>query len=150
MPLSFNAVDLCVVTINEKPWTLAKEVCRALEYKKGRARDVLKRLMSIKNKQQKHELEERVAAAHYLEWPKNSQPVDYCINEEGMYELLFLSQQPRAKDLRRHCFNVLFPRVRQQLSNTSHAMKIEGLTSRFQTFKITNEVHEQEILRLNE
>ena len=32
MPFSFNAVELCVVTINEKPWTRAREVCRALEY----------------------------------------------------------------------------------------------------------------------
>ena len=32
MPFSFNAVELCVVTINEKPWTRAKEACRALEY----------------------------------------------------------------------------------------------------------------------
>ena len=26
MPLTFNAVELRVVTINEKPWTRAKEV----------------------------------------------------------------------------------------------------------------------------
>ena len=31
MALTFNAVELCVVTINEKPWTRAKEVYRALE-----------------------------------------------------------------------------------------------------------------------
>ena len=55
MPLTFNAVDLCVVTINEKPWTRAKEVCRALEYKKGRTRDVLKKHVRIENKQHKHE-----------------------------------------------------------------------------------------------
>ena len=24
----FNAVELCVVTINEEPWTRAREVCR--------------------------------------------------------------------------------------------------------------------------
>ena len=32
MPFSFNAVELCVVTINEKPWTRAGEVCMALRY----------------------------------------------------------------------------------------------------------------------
>ena len=67
MPLTFNAVDLCVVTINEKPWTCAKEVCRALEYKKGRTRDVLKKHVSIENKQHKHELEGCTAAVHPLE-----------------------------------------------------------------------------------
>ena len=30
MAFSFNAVELGVVTINEKPWTRAKEVCKAL------------------------------------------------------------------------------------------------------------------------
>ena len=32
MPFSFNAVELCVVTINEKPWIRARKVCRVLEY----------------------------------------------------------------------------------------------------------------------
>ena len=39
MPFTFNAVELCVVTINEKPWTRTRKVCKALEYQKGRARD---------------------------------------------------------------------------------------------------------------
>ena len=34
MPFSFNAAVLCVVTFNEKPWTRAREVRRALEYNK--------------------------------------------------------------------------------------------------------------------
>ena len=37
MPFSFNAVELFVVIINEKPWTRAKEVCKALEYNKKTA-----------------------------------------------------------------------------------------------------------------
>ena len=67
MPFTFDAVKLCVVTIKEKPWTSAKEACMALEYKKGRPRDVLKKHVSIENKQHKHELEGRAAAAHPLE-----------------------------------------------------------------------------------
>ena len=31
MPFTFNAVELCVATINEKTWTRAKEVCKALQ-----------------------------------------------------------------------------------------------------------------------
>ena len=36
IPFSFNAVELCVLIINEKPWTRARdrEVRRALEYNK--------------------------------------------------------------------------------------------------------------------
>ena len=62
-----------------------------------------------------------------------------------MYELLFSSQQPKAKDFRRNCFNVLFLHVRQQLSDKSHAMEIEGLTSRVKVIEITNEAHQQTI-----
>ena len=29
---SFNEVELCVATINDKPWTRAKEVRKALQY----------------------------------------------------------------------------------------------------------------------
>ena len=117
MPFSFNAAELCVVIIHEKPWTCAKEVCMALEYKKDRTRDVLKKHVNIENKQHKHELEGCATAAHPLEWPKKSQPDNYYINEENMYELLFSSQQPKAKDFRRHYCNVLFPHVWQQLLN---------------------------------
>ena len=35
MPFASNAVELCVATINEKPWARAREVCRALEYGKA-------------------------------------------------------------------------------------------------------------------
>ena len=79
MPLTFNAVKLCVVTINEKPWVRAREVCRALEYQKGRARDVLK---SHVNKRHKHELE-GTSAVTPGDWPKNSQPDKYYISEDG-------------------------------------------------------------------
>ena len=41
MPFTFNAIELCVVTINEKPWTRAREVHRALEYNKNTA-DIVK------------------------------------------------------------------------------------------------------------
>ena len=62
-----------------------------------------------------------------------------------MYELLFSSQHPKAKHFRRHYFNVLFPHVRQQISDKSHAMEIEGFTSRVQALKVINEAHQQTI-----
>ena len=146
MPFSFNAVGLCVVIINGKPWTRAKEVCMALEYKKGRTRNVLKKHVSIENKQHKHELEGYAAAARPLEWPKKSQPDDSYVSEEGMYELLFLSQQSKARDFRKHCFNVLFPHVQQQLTNK---MK-EEKDNQIQALEFTNEKYEQKTLKLNE
>ena len=63
-----------------------------------------------------------------------------------MYELLFSSQQPKAKDFRRHCCNVLFPHVRQQLTNKikeEHQQAIKGKYNQIQT-------HQQKILKFNE
>ena len=48
MPFSFNAVELCVVIINEKPWTRAKETYKALEYNKKTA-DIVKTFCSREN-----------------------------------------------------------------------------------------------------
>ena len=110
IPFTFNAVELCDY---QRKTLDIKEACRALEYKKVRARDVLKKHVSIENKHHKLELERRAAAVRPLEWPKNSQPDDYYINEERMQKLVFESQQPKAKAFRKHCCNVLFPHVCQ-------------------------------------
>ena len=52
-----------------------------------------------------------------LEWHKNSQPDEYYISQVGMYKLVLGSQQPEAKEFRKHCCNVMSPYVRQQLTN---------------------------------
>ena len=41
MPFAFNTVELCVVTINDKPWTRAREVCKALKYQREMAHVIL-------------------------------------------------------------------------------------------------------------
>ena len=113
-PFLNAAVELCVVTINERPWTHAREVCKALEYGKAtKAADVVRHLCSKTDYAHKWQLTGLVPADR----PKNSQKCDIYISEEGMYEIVFSSQQPKAKDFRRHYCNVLFPHVRQQLTN---------------------------------
>ena len=67
-------------------------------------------------------------AGKHVDRPKDSQKYDIYINEEGMYEIVFSSQQPKAKDFRRHCCNMLFPHVRQWLRNKTqeeHQQAIE-------------------------
>ena len=132
------------MTINEKPWTHARDVCRALEYNK-KTTDIVKVFCSKENYVQKYQMISVSAANKPVDWPKDLQKYDIYTNEEGMYELLFSIQQPKAKDFRRHCFNVLFPHVRQQLGDKPHAMEIEGLTSRVQALEIANEAHQQTI-----
>ena len=58
-----------------------------------------------------------------------------------MYEMLFSSQQPNAKDLRRHCCNVLLPHVQQQLTkkmNEDHQQAIEEEDNQVQAIKCEN------------
>ena len=100
MPFVFNAVELCVVTINEKSWTRAREVYRALEYGKAtKVADIVKHLCSRENYAHNRQLTEFVFETNFMDWPKDSGKDDFYINEEGMYELVFGSQQPKAKKL---------------------------------------------------
>ena len=76
-----------------------------------------------------------------LEWPKNSQPDEYYINEEGMYELVFSSHQPLAKKFRKHCCNVMFPHIRKQLVDKmqeDHQKAIEDRDNRIQAIEYKN------------
>ena len=57
MPLTFNAVELCVVIINEKPWTSANKVCKALQYNTKTA-DIIKAFRSRENCTHKCQLTE--------------------------------------------------------------------------------------------
>ena len=125
IPFAFNAVELYVVTVNGKHWTRAKEVnyvpvnmplvrLGTLEYQR-RTKDILRGHVSIENKRHRFELQDGSVTELPLEWPKNSQPDEYYLNEVGMYEVLFGSQQPLAKKFRKHCCNVMFPHIRKQL-----------------------------------
>ena len=149
MQFTFNAVELYVVTVNEKPWTCAMEVCSVLEYNK-KITDIVKVFCSKEKCAQKYQMSSVTAAGKPVDCPKESQKYDIYINEEGIYGLLFSSHQPQAKDFRRHCCNVLYPHVQQRLSDKSHAMEIEDLKSCVQGLEFTNEAHQQEILRLSE
>ena len=77
-----------------------------------------------------------------VNWPRDSQKVDLYINDEGMYELLFSSQQPEAKDFRRYCCNVLFAEIQQQLTNKmkeEHQQAIEKKDNQIESLGFTNE-----------
>ena len=114
MPFTFKNVELKVVTINGKPWTRAKEVCKALEYSR-RINHVIKDHCTRENYAQKYDLTKGSAADPLLNWPSDSRKHDYYLNEEGMYELVFSSQQQKAKAFRKYCCNEMFPRIRKQL-----------------------------------
>ena len=82
--------------ISEKPWACAREVCKALRYEKA-ARRVVKHHCTRENIQHKHQLAVVTTAGTSVNWPKDSQKLDLYTSEEGMYKLLFSSQQQMAK-----------------------------------------------------
>ena len=51
-----------------------------------------------------------------MNWPKGSQRCGYYIKEEGIYEMLFSSQQSKTKDSRKYYCNAIFPHVQKHLT----------------------------------
>ena len=67
-PFTFNAFELCVVTINEKLWTRAWGLCRALEYGKvNKAADIVKHTCSRENYAHKYQLSELVSETNFMD-----------------------------------------------------------------------------------
>ena len=79
MPFPFNAVELCVVTINEKPWKRVSEVCKPLRYEKKTAK-IVKNHCSKENHAQKYQLSSVPPAGTNVDLPKDSQKFDIYIN----------------------------------------------------------------------
>ena len=76
-----------------------------------------------------------------INWPSDSRKYDLYISEEGMYEVLFGSQQTKAKGFRKHCCNVMFPHIRQQLvdkMHEGHPKAIEERDNRIKAIDIQN------------
>ena len=99
MPLSFNAVELCVVTINEKPWTRVKEVYEALEYGTSKTANIMRAHCSPEDITQKYQIMGLVSETRLVNWPTDSKKFDIYINEKGMIQLLVGCQLRLAKEI---------------------------------------------------
>ena len=106
MPFSFNAVELCVVTINEKPWIRAREVCRALEYhaKTSKTANIIKAHCGPGNITQKCKTSSVHPACTPINWPKDSQKYNVYTNEEGMYKVNNQRQKTSEDTAAMSCF----------------------------------------------
>lgn len=128
---SFNKMHLFSINIDGDHWVRAVDVKHALEYsEKTCTADVLKKHCSRENYVQKCKFKGSVAATDPLEWPSNIQPSEYFLNEQGMYEWVFGSQQPKAKAFRNYCCNKLFPQIRQQLQKQKDKNHQQAITER--------------------
>ena len=71
-----------LLSINEKPWTRAKEVYKALQYNKETA-DIIKAFCSKEIFTHKYQLSEFTATENFMDWPKDSRKDDYYTNRKG-------------------------------------------------------------------
>ena len=82
MPFTFNAVDLYVVTINEKPCARVKEVYSAIEYsEKSKTATMVKNHCCKENFAQKYQMSSVHAVCTPVDWPKDSQKYDIYISK---------------------------------------------------------------------
>ena len=99
MLFTFNAVELSVVTINDKPWARAKGMCRALEYdtKTSKTADIIRAHCCPENITQKYQM--AVVAGTIVTCLRDLHTPDLYIIKEGICELLVRRKQPLAKEL---------------------------------------------------
>ena len=99
VPFTFNSIKLFTVTINGKHWSRAKEICKALEYKKiTKTGDVIRSNCSCQNITNKYQLIVLADVITSVQWPVDSQKTDIYINEEGIHELVSKSTMSNATD----------------------------------------------------
>ena len=74
-----------------------------------------------------------------VKWPTDSRKDEYYINEQGMYELAFTSQQKEAKKFRKYCFNTLFPQLRQHFEQLAISEQQQRIEQNESTIAILND-----------
>jgi anti-repressor protein len=95
----FQGHPVRVIKVQDKPWFVVVDICAAIDIAQAPA--AVKRLHpddcttntvidSMGRKQEAH-----------------------CVNESGMYDLVFQSRKPAAKDFRRFVTNEVLPQIRQ-------------------------------------
>ena len=115
VPFKFNNVTLQVVSIQGNEWARAKEMCKALRYKKDtlKTANIINVHCSTEHIAYKYQLSGVHAAGTPVKWLSDLQKYDLYISEEGLCELVFSSQQSLAKAFRKNCCNVMFPHILQ-------------------------------------
>ena len=133
MPFAFNAEELCVVTINEKPWTRAREVCKAVRYEKKTA-NIVKSYYSKENYNQKYQMSSVPAAGTPVDWPKDSQKFEiFTSMKKGCISCYFQANSQRQKHsesiVAMCCFlmfgNSLETKYKKNINKPSHLVTIK-------------------------
>jgi prophage antirepressor-like protein len=115
MAFSFEGHQVCTVMADGTPWFVGRDVCNALGIKNV-SRALQTRRIDSKGRE-------------YLNFPENEKadiPLTYissngtrqarktlCVNEPGLYRLIFQSHKPEAERLKALVFNEVLPQIRK-------------------------------------
>ena len=85
-----DTVELCIVTMNYKHWTHAKEVFKPLRYNQKTV-DIAKAFCYLENYTQNYQRNGFPTARYHVNWAQDLQKHNTFINEEGMHKFVFQS-----------------------------------------------------------
>lgn len=98
---SFEGSQVRTTEINNEPWWVLTDVCKALEMDSHRAGEVTKRLDEDEY--------DSIVVTDSLGRTQNA----YIVNEYGLYEVLIRSDKPKAKPFRKWVTHEVLPAIRK-------------------------------------
>ena len=132
IPFSYASNQIRVVSISDETFFVGKDVCIALGIRNSR--DAM------------HGLDVDESRLSPIPTPSGVQQM-VCVNESGLYHLIFKSRKPEAKTFRKWVTNEVLPRLRKQgtYSVTNYTLEHSGQLAMFPTSDtlISNELKRQ-------
>ncbi len=102
----FNAQDIRVVTLDDAPWFVAKDVCDTLGLYDGSAG---RNLATLEDDERRH-LEKSKVYTTDVSFPNRGAT---CVSESGLYKLVMKSRKPQAKEFKNWVTQTVLPSIRK-------------------------------------
>jgi prophage antirepressor-like protein len=132
IPFDFENHAVRTVMVEQIPWFVARDICDVLEIK-----NVSRALQTIRVDSNGRE---------YINFPENEKadiPLRYissngtqqtrktlCVNEPGLYRLIFQSHKPEAERLKTRVFNEVLPQIRKTGKYGATESRLEALEAK--------------------
>lgn len=102
-PFSFDSREIRVLTVNNEPWFVAKDVLSALEYAESSLANILDRISHVPDEWK---------GRHPIVTLGGSQEL-WCLSEPGLYFFLNRSDKPKALPFQKWAAGEVFPAIRK-------------------------------------
>lgn len=111
----FEGQQVRTVMIDNEPWFVLKDVCEVLEIKQPSAA--------------KRRLNSEDVNTVIINHGNRGNPNMTAINESGLYDVIFMSRKPQAKDFRRWVTNEVLPSIRKHGVYMTEEVRAEAMIS---------------------